>query len=30
MNTTDIQKRIERFQVYGNTLPGARVYFRED
>ncbi|MGG5324755.1 hypothetical protein IGJ83_000305 [Enterococcus pernyi] len=30
MNTTDIQKRIERFQAYGNTLPGARVYFRED
>ena len=30
MNTADIQKRIELFQSYGNALPGASVYFRED
>ncbi|MBO0460245.1 MmcQ/YjbR family DNA-binding protein [Enterococcus sp. DIV1298c] len=30
MNTLDIQKRIERFQEYGRSLPAAKVYFRED
>ncbi|MHC5374300.1 MmcQ/YjbR family DNA-binding protein [Enterococcus sp. LJL120] len=30
METQLITKRIEHFKDYGNSLPGAKVYFRED
>lgn len=30
MQDMTIQKRIDTFQHYGNQLPGAKVYYRED